>query len=162
MIRTRWTIGEEHEVSPGNYATLLAEHFGWLLWSFETASGTYYGINKPADGQSHPIPAGVHQAFFGPTPYASIIVHGPEQYVLIHGKHVFATVKYREVGARFLTDVKQGAEIDPYVVDGKRIEVVVSSMPGERAFSKVVQDHGFIDMTGAVDMIGMVDLLRKK
>jgi len=159
MVRTEWIIGEEQEVSPGNYAKLLAEHEGWRVWSFVTASGTYYAANKPAEGLAHAVPLGVEQAFFGPAPRASIILNGPRRYVVFHGRHLYASVKYREAGARFLTSVERGTIVEPHVVNGKRVEVVISSMPGERAFSKGVEDHGFIDMTGTVDVIGIVDAL---
>lgn len=160
MVRTEWSIGDEQEVSPGNYAKLLSEHVGWLIWSFETATGTYFAANKPAEGLAHPIPLGVGQAFFGPTPRASIILHGPRRYVVFHGRHLYSTVQYREVGARFLTRVERGTVVEAGAVDGKKVEVVISSMPGKRAFSKVVEDHGFLDMTGTLDVIRMVDELR--
>jgi hypothetical protein len=159
MTRMDWSIDEEREVSPGNYAKLLTERCGWLIWSFETATGVYYSANKPAEALEHPAPLGVHQAFFGQTPYASIVLNGPRRYVVFHGRHHYATVQWREVGARFLNRVETGTVVDPDVVDGKRVEVLISSMPGERAVSKIVQDHGFIDMTGTIDAIGFVDAL---
>lgn len=149
-----WTIGEEQEVSLGNYAKLLMIHEGWALWSFETRNGTYLSIKKPAEGNQHPTPLGVQQAFFGPTPFASIIVSGPKPWVSVTGKHIHGSAQFREVGARFLSDLKLG-EIHPDQLDGKRIEFVVSSRPGERAFSKTVNEVGIIDMTGASEVLAL-------
>ena len=158
----QWQIGEEREVKPGNYVRLAAEHAGWLLWSFETAKGIYAGVNKPAEGKLHPAPLGIEQAFYGEAPYVSLLVHAPEPRVVFRGTHFYSTAKYRVVGDRFMTDVRLMTVIEPHELDGKRIEVIVSSMPTERSYSKVVEDHGFIDMSGTVDVFRMANEMKAK
>lgn len=146
-----WTFGVEQEVSPGNYACLLEIVEGWAIWTFDTASGKYLGINKPSVNKPHPVPLGYHQAFFSPEPYVSIIVGGPKIRAWPHGKHGCAQTEFRVVGDRFMA--KWDHLFDPLHYDGKVIEAVIKSMPTERSYSKMVTEHARFDFTGAEKII---------
>ncbi len=153
-----WKVGDEREVKPGNYVTLESLADGWAIWSFESEAGRYWALNKGSVGGDHPIPLGVQQAFFSPSPYMSVII-GPSPRAVVHGRHLYSTAKYRVVGERFLKDVANG--IDPRPYDGSQIEIVVSSMPGPQSYSKMVQQQAIIEMTGVVAALELALTLRK-
>jgi len=156
---TSWAFGEEREVSPGNYARLISVHEGWAIWSFETASGTYFGVNKPADGNRHPAPLGVGQAFFGETPFASVIVQATRPYVHFRGRHLHSKAKFRAVGARFFQEASRETPLAD--LDGSRVEVLVDSMPTERSYSKLVKEQAFFDMAGLLSVVVQVEKLNR-
>lgn len=161
-MRSEWALGEEYEIAPGNYARWIKEHAGWRIWAFENSAGTYYSLNKAAEGKVAPLPLGVAQAFFGATPYAAMHVHGPRPWISINGRYGNSSVKYRVVGDRFMKEAKPGVDISPAEVDGKTVEVVVISMPGPKTFSKAVQEQALIDMSGALDVLAMAEGLLLK
>ena len=156
MVEGVWTVGVEREVTPGNYASLAAEIEGWTLWRFETRNGVYPIAAKPADGGRRHEPAGYAQALRGGSPSIRVSLHGGRTIAFIDGTHgEQIKAEFRVVGDRFMERVPM--PLDPLPYDGKRLEVLVTSMPGPRSFTKVVEDHGIIDMTGLSAVIAARD-----
>ena len=141
-----WVVGEEREMEPGSYARFAAELEGWALWRFETASGPVFTGTKPAEGKEALAPLGRAQAVWGGCP--AILLHLTSGlHASFRGTHLMETrAEYRVAGDRFLQPVQP--RFDPMPFDGKRIEVMVTSMPGPRSYTKVARDHGIIDLVG--------------
>jgi hypothetical protein len=149
-----WNYGEEKEVSPGNYACLIMERYDWAIWSFDTATGKYFVANKACEGSDSPAPLGHHQGFFSLQPYASIILGRETPYVVFHGKHLESKSKCRQIGDRFFIDVTHQTSVED--LDGKRLEVIIDSMPSEYAYSKSVQQQCHFDMSGLLEVIAII------
>ena len=146
VVVAGWIVGEERELEPGSYACLAAELEGWALWRFETASGPVFTATKAAEGKEPMIPLGRAQALWGGRP--AILLHMTSGlHASFRGTHLMETrAEYRVAGDRFMRPVEP--RFDPVPFDGKRIEVVVTSMPGPRSFTKVARDSGIIDLAG--------------
>ena len=159
MTHGLWEIGVERETSPGSYVTLSAEIAGWALWRFETATGVYLVAGKGAEGGCRPEPLGVAQALYGGAPRMHVQIR-EQALAFISGTHIHhLKAEMRLEGERFMQRLP--VPLDPLPLDGKRLEVLLSTTPGARSVTKLKQDHGFIDLTGVSAIVEAARKIQK-
>lgn len=163
--RTRpWSVGNEREVSAGNYLKLAGEVSGWRIWRESYSTGWSCSAVKPALGIRQPYPFS-SISFFGTYPAvlltderAGLVTEPHRQWQVIGRWPNAQTQEFRAVGERFYTprpDVLARPEAwEPFFAfAGQRVEVHVVShqYPAIR--------EGRSEQTAIVDLSGMSDAL---
>ena len=148
-----WTVGEEREITQGNYALFAAQASGWRLWRFETSQVMHWVVSKAVIGQLEPHPLGVDQMMYGGAPRVRVVINDrPLAFVSGRYLHILKS-EWRVVGERLMRDVPNG--FDPLPYEGSKLELVVASLPGPRAFTKLSRDYGTIDMSGIAQVVSV-------
>jgi hypothetical protein len=142
-----WTVGQEREIEPGNYARLLRQENGWRLWRFETRQGVTCHAVKSAVGRPHPYPLGVGTALYGGSPYLAIYFgHTGATSATLHGRHYGGRREYRRPGDRFWSDFTHSTDLAE--LDGARVEVHVLTWEYPEIMVGMADERGIIDLTG--------------
>lgn len=143
----KWSIGEEREISPSNYVTLIGVEGDWWLWRFEEPKSVTCVATKRSEGKATPLPNGDAQGMRVDAPYLAI--SGTKKYV---GSRLLGTAqgswsRYRKVGERFWTDEDV---LSPKLskLNGERVEVRVTSFANARLRIGAVVSEGVIDFKG--------------
>lgn len=149
-----WPIGQEKEVSPGHYATAVADAGQWRLWRFESRPGKVLVAGLPSEGGRPPVPLGVGSALFEEAPFATIEFAQPRLY-RFHGLHAHAFIQYRAVGDRFMTVSERRKDFTN--LDGQLVEAMIVSSRSTRATAKSVVQQARFDFTGALAIVAAAE-----
>lgn len=138
-----WKIGQEREVQPGIYAKLFDQVGTWRIWRFENANGVSCAAALAPSGKAHPYP--LDYGYLVGTHPMLILDRSLRDPTVISwsatGRGGRQRAEYRVVGDRFMKELSS-LESPPSDLEGKSVEIVVTSWEYPAAFVGLYTDRG--------------------
>lgn len=146
-VYLKWNVGQEREVSAGNYAKLLYQQSGWRVWKFETKDGVRCKAAKSADGKALSYPLGVSDYLYQGTPRLEVYLeNGAIKGSRLWGQHTGGKAEFRGRGDRFWRDWEGDTDLSS--IEGQQLEVHTDSYEYPAIFEGRANEFGVINLVG--------------